>query len=112
MDDLIFIDPPYLNTTEGNNKDYYNEEWTIKDEQELYKKLKELDKRGIKFMITNTIQNKGNINIYFKNLIEELNLYTEVLSTQNNAFMSNNNDYLELVAINYEPPMEQITFEL
>lgn len=56
----IYLDPPYLISGSEYNK-YWNEE----EEQRLCNYLDELDKKGIKFGITNLINHKGKVNKTF-----------------------------------------------
>ena len=57
--DFVYCDPPYLNTTATYNE---NGGWTEKDEEDLYSLCEELDKRNIKFGISNVFSNKGKKN--------------------------------------------------
>ena len=54
--DFIYLDPPYLNTTATYNE---NNGWTEKDEEDLYNMCEELNKKGIKFGLSNVFENKG-----------------------------------------------------
>ena len=55
--DYILLDPPYL-----ISQSEYNKLWNEENEKELYKLLDELDKKGIKFGITNLMYHKGKKN--------------------------------------------------
>ena len=57
--DFVYLDPPYLNTTATYNE---NGGWTEKDEEDLYSLCEELDKRNIKFGMSNVFSNKGKKN--------------------------------------------------
>lgn len=54
--DFVYLDPPYMNT-----RAVYNEGsgWSEKDENDLYRLCEELDKRGLKFGMSNLFENKG-----------------------------------------------------
>jgi DNA adenine methylase Dam len=56
-DDFVFFDPPYLNTTAT-----YNSIWNESSEYQLLTIIDSLNERGIKFMLTNTIHNRGKTN--------------------------------------------------
>ena len=56
---FVYADPPYLITTAT-----YNEKngWTENDETSLHLLLENLDKRGIKFALSNTLKSRGKEN--------------------------------------------------
>ena len=68
--DYVLLDPPYL-----ISQSEYNKLWSEKDEKELYKLLDELDKKGIRFGITNLVYHKGNKNIIFEKWSKKYNVY-------------------------------------
>lgn len=104
--DFVFIDPPYLQSSE-TNKSIYGNAWDLKQENELLNMCSDLNKNGIKFMITNTLVNKGSENKALLNFIEKEKLRYIVLNETNNANGKQNNDYLEAAIMNYNPPIEQ-----
>lgn len=55
--DFIYLDPPYLISMSE-----YNKLWDEDTERRLYTTLDELDKRGVKFGITNLLVHKGRKN--------------------------------------------------
>lgn len=57
--DFVYADPPYLITCASYNE---NGGWTEKDEKDLLKRLDDLSLRGIKFALSNVIENKGKTN--------------------------------------------------
>ena len=61
--DFVYCDPPYLITTAT-----YNEKsgWTEEDERDLLSFLTKLDKRGIKFALSNVLEHKGRENNILK----------------------------------------------
>lgn len=62
-DDFVYLDPPYLLGLAS-----YNEMggWTEKDEKDLYTLLNRLNKRGIKFALSNVLEHKGEVNNIMK----------------------------------------------
>lgn len=56
----IYLDPPYL--ISGSE---YNKYWNETEEQRLYKYLDELNRKGVRFGITNLIKHKGMVNEIF-----------------------------------------------
>lgn len=72
-DDFVYVDPPYLITCAS-----YNEKagWTEKHERLLLKKLDTLDKKNIKFALSNVIESKGETNTILKDWLELNPKYT------------------------------------
>lgn len=73
--DFIYLDPPYLNTTATYNE---NNGWNEKDEYDLYNLCEKLNRKGIKFGLSNVFENKGNKNDKLINWCEKnnWNVYT------------------------------------
>lgn len=67
-DDFLYLDPPYLLGLAS-----YNEMggWTEKDEIDLYDLLTKLDKKGIKFALSNVLEHKGKTNRIMKDWIKK-----------------------------------------
>lgn len=59
-DDLVYLDPPYLITFSE-----YNKLWNEETERELLNLLDDLNKRNIKFAISNVTHYKGKVNNLF-----------------------------------------------
>ena len=59
-DDLVYLDPPYLITFRE-----YNKLWNEETERELLNLLDDLNKRNIKFAISNVTHYKGKVNNLF-----------------------------------------------
>ena len=59
--DFIYCDPPYLISMSE-----YNKNWNEETDKELYKCLDGLDKKGVRFGITNLICHKGKTNSVFE----------------------------------------------
>ena len=64
-DDLVYCDPPYLNSTATYNE---QNKWRDEDEIRLLKWLDKLDDKGIKFALSNNLKYE---NPYLKQWIEE-----------------------------------------
>lgn len=73
---FIYCDPPYLITTAGYNE---NGMWTDKEEKDLLNFLKELDKKGLKFALSNVLESKNKENKILKDWILENNFYCNYL---------------------------------
>ena len=73
---FIYCDPPYLITTAGYNE---NGMWTDKEEKDLLNFLKELDKKGLKFALSNVLESKNKENKILKDWILKNNFYCNYL---------------------------------
>jgi site-specific DNA-adenine methylase len=69
-DDFVYLDPPYLLGLAS-----YNEMggWTEKDEKDLYALLNRLNKKGIRFALSNVLEHKGDINNIMKEWVKKFN---------------------------------------
>lgn len=67
-DDFVYLDPPYLLGLAS-----YNEMggWTEKDERDLHTLLNRLDKKGIRFALSNVLEHKGDTNKIMKTWIKK-----------------------------------------
>ena len=66
---LYYFDPPYLITLAP-----YNAMWNEKDEKDLLNLLDELNKKGIKFALSNVIESNGKINYLLKEWSKKYNI--------------------------------------
>lgn len=68
---LVYLDPPYIISTAT-----YNEGggWTEKDERDLLVFMEELDKRNIRFVLSNVVEHKGRKNEMLIDWIERHNI--------------------------------------
>lgn len=57
VDDFVYADPPYLNTTAVYNE---NGGWSTENEKDLHNVLDEIDKIGVKFALSN-VNNVNNV---------------------------------------------------
>lgn len=56
--DLVYLDPPYFNSVASYNE---NGGWTEENEKELLRSIDELDKKGIKFALSNNLKYENNL---------------------------------------------------
>lgn len=72
---FFYADPPYLITCAT-----YNEQggWTREDEQDLLDYLEELDRRGIRFALSNVLESKGKRNDILSDWIERNPQFTAI----------------------------------
>lgn len=68
--DFVYLDPPYLNTTATYNE---NGAWTELDEQDLLNFCDELNKKNVRFALSNVFKNKGVVNQHLIDWCNERN---------------------------------------
>lgn len=75
VDDFVYLDPPYFNTTATYNE---NDGWTEKDESDLLFLCEELNEKGIKWGMSNVFHCKGKHNEHLIKWCEDKNwnIYT------------------------------------
>ena len=69
LDALYYFDPPYLITLAP-----YNAMWNEKDEKDLLDLLDELNKKGVKFALSNVIESNGKTNYLLKEWSKKYNI--------------------------------------
>lgn len=101
-DDFVYLDPPYLLGLAS-----YNElgGWMDKDERDLYELLSRLDKRGIRFALSNVLEHKGFTNEIMKGWAEKHNYIVHRLDyhykNSNYHSTAKNNTTTEVLITNY-----------
>jgi len=100
--DFVYLDPPYLLGLAS-----YNElgGWTEKDEKDLYLLLTRLDKKGIRFALSNVLEHKGEINYIMKDWAKKNNYQIYKLShnykNSNYQSTAKNSKTIEVLITNY-----------
>lgn len=96
-DTFVYCDPPYLITLGSYNdgKRGFNG-WNSNDEVKLLKYLEEINKRGVKFMLSNVLEHKGKKNTLLIDWIKENSF--KVIKYEGKARKNRN----EVIIINYE----------
>ena len=101
-DDFVYLDPPYLLGLAS-----YNElgGWTEKDEKDLYSLLTRLNKRGVRFALSNVLEHKGKANEIMKNWVKKNNFKINKLNynykNSNYHSTAKNNITTEVLVTNY-----------
>ena len=99
--DFIYCDPPYLITTASYNE---NGGWNEDKEKELLTLLDKADEKGIKFALSNVLENKGKSNDILKEWSKKYNVIHLNNSYGNcnyHAKDKTNNGTDEVLIINY-----------
>ena len=73
---LVYCDPPYLITTATYNE---KDGWTEKDETALLTVLDDLNRRGVKFALSNVLQHEGKENVLLQEWIGNNNYIVQEL---------------------------------
>lgn len=74
QDTIFYFDPPYFITNaEYNDGKRGLEGWNTDKEIELLSYIREIDKAGYKFMLSNVIKHKGKVNYNLKEWIQKHN---------------------------------------
>lgn len=100
--DFVYLDPPYFLGLAS-----YNEAggWTKKDEIDLYKTLENLDKRGIRFALSNVIEHKGSQNDLLSQFVKRnafmINEMSYNYHNSNYQSKARNNKTIEVLITNY-----------
>ena len=98
----FYVDPPYLITCAT-----YNEQsgWTENDEKDLLNYLEQLDKRGVRFALSNVLESKGKKNVI---LSEWIKMHTKFKAIPLNYNYTNSNYHTkkdgvtkEVLVVNY-----------
>lgn len=98
---LLFIDPPYLLSNSTYDRTY-GMKWEKKQEELLYTILKDWDKNGGKFMVTNLLKSKGNTNdllLTFSKKYDTIN--TNTYFNNCSYQRKNKKEDLEIIVKNY-----------
>ncbi len=103
--DFVYLDPPYLITTGSYNDGKRGfSDWGEKQEKEMYKLMKNLSSRNIKFALSNVIIHKGKHNKSLEDFIEEENLFVKHLNFnyKNSSYNTSKKESLEVLITNYK----------
>jgi DNA adenine methylase Dam len=97
-DDFVYIDPPYL----CSYTDYNGSSWTEDDELRLLAYLNKLNSKGIKFALSNVLENNGMSNEFLKCWSKNYNVHYLNYSYKNcNYQRKNGGDTVEVLITNY-----------
>lgn len=99
-DMLFFVDPPYFNTDDTYSRTY-GMKWTESDERHLYDVLNDINKRGGKFMLTNTVINNGVKNEYLDVFSKKYNTISTDCDFNGCSYQRKNKKTREIIVKNY-----------
>lgn len=117
--DLVYCDPPYLITTGTYNDGKRGfKGWTKNEEYQLLKLLDNLNKREIKFALSNVLKHKGKSNEILQDWIKKNKNYKinylnfHYANSNYQTIIRDKNASIEVLITNYEPPKKQDLFSI
>lgn len=112
--DFVYCDPPYLITTGTYNDGKRGfKGWTEREEKQLLRKLDDLDRRNIRFALSNVLEHKGKSNDILKEWVAnnsnyKVNFIDFNYSNSNyQTIVRDKNASVEVLVTNYEPQIPQ-----
>ena len=101
-EDCVYCDPPYLITTGSYNDGNRGfKDWKEEEEIQLYKVLDELNKRKVKFALSNVIEHKGKENILLKEWSKKYKTIYLTSDYSNSSYNTKRDKSIEVLIINY-----------
>lgn len=104
-EDLVYCDPPYLISTGSYNDGKRGfKDWTENEEQQLLNLLSDLDKKGVRFALSNVLYHKGLTNELLINWSKNYNIFfiDKTYSNCSYHFKEKNAKTVEVVITNFE----------
>ncbi len=101
-EDLIYCDPPYLITTgtyNDGNRGF--KDWKAEQEYALYNYLDNVDKKEIKFALSNVIEHKGKINEILLEWAKKYKIIDLNYNYSNSSYNTTKGESREVLIINY-----------
>lgn len=99
--DFVYCDPPYLNTTAVYNEKRAFGGWNIEDDYKLFEILEKLDKKGVKWGLSNVFINRNDKNEHLIQWCEKNNWNVYHLNRNYNPFSRGNSNNDEVYICNY-----------
>lgn len=105
---FIYLDPPYSNTLAIYNEQRAFGGWTIEDDYKLFEELDRLHELGVKWCMSNVLENKGKRNVHLEEWAKRKGY--EIITFDDktySAFGTGNSNSKEVIIVNYETPYKQ-----
>lgn len=105
---FIYLDPPYLNTTAIYNEKRAFGGWSIKEDMKLFNELDRISSLGIKWALSNVLENKGIKNEHLKEWATEKKYKIIYIDEKDYVSLGKGNaNSKEVLILNYEPNFER-----
>ena len=105
---FIYLDPPYTNTMAIYNENRAFGGWGIEEDQKLFAELDRLNNLGVKWCMSNVLENKGKNNNHIKEWAEQKGYEIIYLEDKNYASLGKGNaNSKEIMIVNYETPYKR-----
>lgn len=105
---FIYLDPPYANTMAIYNEKRAGGGWNIEHDNKLFQELNRLNELGIKWAMSNVLENKGIKNEHIESWA--IRGGYKIIDFENKTYSAlgkGNAESREVLIINYEPPFER-----
>lgn len=101
--DFVYADPPYLISNAAYNEKSTNGGWGIKEEQDLLNWLDKLSKKGVRWALSNVLENNGQSNDLLKDWSKSYNVFhlNHTYGNCNYHRANKSNDSDEVLITNY-----------
>lgn len=105
---FIYLDPPYFNTMAIYNENRAFGGWNIEDDKKLFEQLDRLNNLGIKWCMSNVLENKGKNNNHIKEWADKKGYEIIFLEDKTySTFGTGNSNSKEILVLNYIPPFKK-----
>lgn len=109
---FVYLDPPYSNTTAIYNEQRAFGGWTIEDDNKLFAELDRISKLGVKWALSNVLENKGKTNEHIEQWAIKNGYKIIDLDRNYSALGKGNANSREVLILNYQPRFEQMTLDI
>lgn len=106
---FVYCDPPYTNTLAVYNEKRAFGGWNENSDKELFEYLELLNKKGIKWGLSNVFVNRGKINKHLIEWCNKNNWNVNHLNRNYNPFSKGNSNSDEVYICNYETESMQMS---
>lgn len=112
QDDFIYLDPPYTNTMAVYNEQRAFGGWNINNDLQLFELLEKMNKKGIKWGLSNVFKNKDFVNNHLIDWCNKNNWNVNHLDCEYASLGKGNSNTDEVYICNYNTPKQLNIFEI
>lgn len=110
--DFVYLDPPYTNTLAVYNEKRAFGGWNIENDLKLFELLENLDKKGIKWGLSNVFKNKEFINEHLIKWCQKNKWNVNHLVCEYASLGKGNSNTDEVYVCNYDTPKQITLFDI